>query len=238
MEIMSRDLFLGTRISDSAYLLQEEEHHHCMRVTRHKLGDLILISDFKGQIHQGRITESSKDASTITIDMLYREEKARTRISIAISPTQQMDRFEWFVEKSVECGVHEIIPLHCHRTENTRIKKDRIDRIILSAAKQTQRAYIPIIHPLIEAKKYIKECHLDQKYICHCMDILDKNLAQIYTPNKDVVVMIGPSGDFTADEIDIACDSGFMPVSLGEFRLRTETAGIVATNICTQKIMN
>lgn len=235
--LMSKELFLGSKLSDEAFLLENAEHHHCIRVTRHKLGDDILISDFNGSIFRGRIQEIFKEQTSVQIIAETKLEKLDPKIRIAISPTQQMDRFEWFVEKAVECGVHEIIPLKCDRTENTRVKTERIAKIMLAAAKQTHRAFIPICQEIIPFKKFIDQCNVAQKFICHCLDGHTGNLGELYNPNEDVVVLIGPAGDFSLEEIKSATTNGFINADLGNFRLRTETAGIISCSILSQKKM-
>lgn len=224
------DLFVGTKLSESKFILKENEYHHCIRVTRHKAGDLVLVTDFNGLIYEGALTEINQSEAYVSIKSIYKkEENGEHRITIAISPTQQMDRFEWFVEKSVECGAHRIVPIHCKRTENTKIKLDRLDKIITSSAKQTLRPLRPEINELVDFKIFVKGCaSSSQRFIAHCESDSKIFLGNTYNPKVEAVVLIGPAGDFTLEEIQLAKETGFIPVSLGDYRLRTETAGLSA----------
>lgn len=232
---MPKDLFQGVKINDTKFVLNGPDHHHCSRVTRHKIADQILVSDFDGSIYIANIQEISADSTFLNVESIYSTEAKSPKISIAISPTQQMDRFEWFVEKAVECGVSEIIPIQCERTENTRIKKERLEKIILASAKQSLRANLTICHDLMPFQKLINQSDISQRFICHCENNYVGNLGVTYNPNEDVLVLIGPAGDFTKNEINLSKEKSFLSVDLGNFRLRTETAGIVASTILAQK---
>lgn len=227
------DLFVGTKLSESQFVLKENEYHHCIRVTRHKSGDVVLVTDFSGLIFEGVLTEINQTDAFISIKSIYKkEESGEHRITIAISPTQQMDRFEWFVEKSVECGVHRIVPIHCKRTENTKIKLDRLNKIITSSAKQTLRPLRPELNELVDFKVFVEgSVSSSQRFIAHCEPDSKIFLGNTYNAHVDAVVLIGPAGDFTLDEILLAKETGFIPVSLGDYRLRTETAGLSALQI-------
>ncbi|HEX5625096.1 MAG TPA: RsmE family RNA methyltransferase [Saprospiraceae bacterium] len=227
------DLFTGTRINDSQFILAGDEFHHCMRVTRHRTGDSILVTDFDGRIYQSVIQKPDADQLYLLIEKLFREEHSNApKISIAISPTQQMDRFEWFVEKAVENGIHEIIPLWCKRTENTRLKTERLQKIITASAKQTLRPLKPELRDLCRLQDlFTLKAGVSQRFIGHCEDGLEGFLGSKYNPGEDVLVLIGPAGDFTLEEIEFALTHHCIPVSLGAYRLRTETAGLSALQI-------
>ncbi|MDQ3142672.1 MAG: 16S rRNA (uracil(1498)-N(3))-methyltransferase [Bacteroidota bacterium] len=225
-------LFFGQRISENLFQLQDDEYHHCFKVTRHRLGDAILVTDFQGVIWNGFIESDSTKTCDIKLASVYKTEHiGDANIVLAISPTQQMERFEWFVEKSVEAGVHEIIPLHCARTENTRIKAVRLEKISLSAAKQTLRPLLPKIHPMVSFNTLVTAADFNQKFICHCEDGTEGFIGKKYNARESVLILIGPAGDFTGEEIQLAKQSGFLAVDLGPQRLRTETAGLAALMI-------
>lgn len=227
------ELFVGTKLSESQFILKENEYHHCIRVTRHKSGDLILITDFNGLIYEGMLTEINQLEAIVSIKSIYKkEERDEQQITIAISPTQQMDRFEWFVEKAVECGVHQIVPINCKRTENTKIKLDRLNKIISSSAKQTLRPLRPELTELVDFKEFVERSDpSSQRYIAHCEPDSKTFLGNAYNAHIDAIVLIGPAGDFTLEEIQLSKKTGFIPVSLGDYRLRTETAGLCAIQI-------
>ncbi len=227
------DLFYGNPINEQQYALVDEEFHHCVRVTRHKVGDSILVTDFTGSILKAQIHQVQSDAALLNITGLYKKESSEgPKLQIAISPTHSAERFEWFVEKAVEAGVHKIIPMFCERTETRRIRKDRLERIVLAAAKQTLR---PLKPELTDAFTFEQVMHYGtasiQKFIAHCHDNDKQYLGSSFKPAQDALILIGPAGDFSEKEIARALQNQYLPVSLGEYRLRTETAGIIALQI-------
>lgn len=227
------DLFVGTRNNEYKFDITDKEFHHCVRVTRHKTGDEILVTDFNGVIYHGRIQAIHPEELNVEILGIYKEEAQDVpKISIAISLTQPMDRFEWFVEKAVENGIHEIIPILCKRTEMDKLKMERLQKIIEASAKQTLRPLKPELHELQKLNEVIvNRKSIAQKFIGHCEDGLEGFLGKKYNPSKDVLVLIGPAGDFTKEEIELAKANDFIPISLGDYRLRTETAGLTALQI-------
>jgi len=231
--LINMDLFIGTKISESQFVLKDEEHHHCIRVTRHKSGDMILVSDFEGIIYEGELSEINQTNAFVSLKKIYKQEDTSlSQIIIAISPTQQMDRFEWFVEKAVESGVHKIVPIICKRTENSKIKSERLSRIVSSSAKQTLRPLKPEITEIIGFKEYVEQNELpSQRFIAHCESDSKLFLGTAYNAKDPAVVLIGPAGDFTLEEIRLAKIHDYKPVSLGDYRLRTETAGLSAIQI-------
>ncbi len=226
------ELFIGSKYSEQQFLLQEQELHHCIRVTRHKVGDNILVTDFNGTIYNGVLFEFNSNHAIVQIQSIYKTETKGPQLSIAISPTHQMDRFEWFVEKAVECGVHTIVPLLCKRTENSKVKLERTQRIITNAAKQTLRPLLPEILEIQTFSEFISDVSGNiQKFIAHCENEPKSFLGKLYHPKDDALILIGPAGDFTQAEIELAKQNDFIAVTLGDYRLRTETAGICALQI-------
>ncbi len=231
-------LFKGLRNGQRNILLSPEESHHCLKVTRHKLGDIVLVSDFEGIIWSGRIVGTVKDQCDIEIIEISKEIKVKGgKVSIAVSLTNHLDRFEWFLEKAVETGADQIYPMVCARTENHKEKRERWEKIILSAAKQTLRPSLPILEPLINFEALLKTNSMAQRFICHCEDGADQFIGSVYNSNQDVIVLVGPEGDFSSSEISNSLLAGFKEVNLGDFRLRTETAAI-ASCIILQTIKN
>jgi len=232
------NLFFGHRVNDFELTLSGPEAHHCSKVTRNKIGDQVLITEFKGIIWYGEIVRILKDELIIQCKNIYKQhQKSNGEIHIAISLTQHMDRFEWFVEKVVESGVDQITPILCERTEHSRIKLDRIQKIILESAKQTLRPTLPVLNSLISYKEFIATNVPDQRFICHCESGNEGFIGEKYKSNENATVLIGPAGDFTTNEIKLAMSFDYIPVHLGSFRLRTETAGI-ATCIILQTLKN
>jgi len=148
---------------------------------------------------------------------------------LAVAPTKMNDRYEWFLEKATEIGIDSITPIICDHSERKVIKTERFDKILQSAMKQSLSYYLPTLHPLISFKEFIKQDFSDQLFIAHCEDTERKSLKQALQPKQDVIILIGPEGDFSTKEIELAIAKSFSPVTLGNTRLRTETAAIVAT---------
>jgi 16S rRNA (uracil1498-N3)-methyltransferase len=231
-----KDLFFASIENDRAVLL-EKEFHHAIRVTRHQVGDEIWITDFKGKIWSATISKENAKSAELSIGSIVKEEYPKAIVAIAISPTQTSERTEWFVEKAVECGVHRIYFIQCKRTEVKRVNFDKMSKVVWAAAKQTQRAWLPEIYDLQNFEQFIESSNIEQKFICHCESENLPYLGKQYIINKDAVACIGPAGDFTSEEIQLALRHGFCSAGLGDYRLRTETAGIAALQIF-QTILN
>jgi 16S rRNA (uracil1498-N3)-methyltransferase len=171
------------------------------------------------------------------VEIVEKEENYEKRpyyLHIAIAPTKSNDRFEWFLEKATEIGIDKITPIICDHSERRKIRSDRLEKVILSAVKQSKKAWLPELSPLIGFKEFIKQAGMEeQKYIAHCREGERPELIKILNHNSSLLILIGPEGDFSEEEIMIANTQGFSSVSLGKSRLRTETAGIVASQICS-----
>jgi 16S rRNA (uracil1498-N3)-methyltransferase len=193
-------------------------------------GDSVNLIDGKGAFCEGVISDPDPKGCRIKItDRKTDFEKRNYRLHIAISPLKNPDRFEWFIEKSVEIGIDEITPLVCRNTEKPGIKKGRINNIIVSAMKQSIKAYRPVLNDPEDFSEFISKEFSAAKMIAHCSQAIKRNgIKDVYLKGSDAVIMIGPEGDFSDDEIAGAIDKGFMPVHLGRSRLRTETAGVAA----------
>lgn len=226
-------LFYTTHIEKNTAYLPEEEARHCVQVLRKKIGDSLYFVDGKGGYYEGQITETGKKRCIIEIEKhLPHFQQRHHRLHIAIAPTKNINRLEWFLEKSTEIGIDTITPILCQRSERKKVRLDRLEKILVSAMKQSVKAYLPQLQPLVRFKEWIKSLNLPsptQKFIAHCDAAFEKlPLKDNYEVGKDVCILIGPEGDFSPEEIQLVMQHGFSGVSLGQSRLRTETAGIVA----------
>lgn len=212
--------------------LPEDESSHCIRVLRKKVNDEILITDGKGHFFDAVIESPHPKHCTVRISKVIDENKLwSNNLHIAFAPTKNLDRVEWFSEKATEIGIDRMTPLLCRYSERKEIKLPRIERILVSAMKQSQKAYLPELEPMIPFCDFVKRPFEGQKFIAHCYPSEKQLLKKIYKPNTDVLILIGPEGDFSELEVDEAIKNGFEPISLGNSRLRTETAALVACNI-------
>lgn len=209
-----------------------QESKHMFKVLRKKLGDHIKVSNGKGLIAQASIVEISQKQCLVKIINLESQAALPYYIHLAIAPTKSNDRLEWFLEKATEIGINEITPIITHHSERKRLKIDRCERVIQAAAKQSLKYYKPKINSLTSFSDCIKSNQTDQKFIAHCEDSNEKKdfIPQI-EKHKSYLVLIGPEGDFSSEEIISAKSYGFSEISLSNQRLRTETAGIVATHL-------
>ena len=207
--------------------LTSEESWHCAKVLRKKTGDKIQLIDGIGNFYEGvlEIVSDKKCTANLTSGPIL-QEKRNYYFHLAIAPTKQIDRIEWMIEKAVEIGIDEISFISCKNSERTVIKIDRIIKIVESAVKQSLQAYLPKINDLTSFKEIINSKEADQKLIAHCYNEEKNDLKQMEFKNKSTLVLIGPEGDFSIDEVDIALKNNFKAVSFGSNRLRTETAGL------------
>ncbi len=221
-------LFYCPTISTAA-ILSEEESQHAVKVLRLQAGDEISVVDGVGGFHKAIITNPHPKHCGFEITETNAEfGKRNYRLHIAIAPTKNIERLEWFIEKATEIGIDEITPLICRFSERKIVKEERLEKIIVSAAKQSVKAYFPKLNPLCTFDELIKSHQATQKFIAHCYEE-DKKLLQTEISNSsDALILIGPEGDFSKEEVEKAISNGFVPVSLGNSRLRTETAGVVA----------
>lgn len=218
--------FFGS-IQDKGAILSEEESLHCIKVLRHKVGDTIRIIDGKGTVAVGNILVAHAKQCAISVSELKKIESQRSyRIHIALAPTKNMDRIEWFTEKAVEVGIDEISFIKTKNSERTVVKIERICKVAESALKQSQQAYLPIINEVADFKEFIQKHKTGTKLIAHCDKVQKKTIKDLFEKNGKYTVLIGPEGDFTSEEIKLALDSEYIPVSLGDSRLRTETAAL------------
>jgi len=210
-------------------VLPEEESQHAVKVLRLQIGDAIEVVDGAGGFYRAKISNPHPKHCGFEITETQLEMGKRNfKVHIAIAPTKNIERLEWFIEKATEIGIDEISPIVCRHSERKIVKQDRLEKIVVSAAKQSLKAYFPTMNALCTFDELLKNCTATQKFIAHCYEE-DKRLLQTeITVGSDVLILIGPEGDFSKEEVQKAITAGFVPVSLGTSRLRTETAGVVA----------
>lgn len=224
-------LFYAPHIATTPFL-PEEESLHCIKVLRHKEGDTINIIDGKGTLYNALITSPHIKRTQVQIVNSTPDFGTHPyHLHLAVAPTKNIDRFEWFVEKATEIGFDSLTPLECAFSERRIIKPERIEKIIISAAKQSLKAQIPILNPLTPFSDFAKNIPQTNKFIAHCYSGQKPHLMRVCPQNTDIVIAIGPEGDFSIDEVNLATSQGFQPITLGSSRLRTETAAVVACHI-------
>lgn len=218
-----------------ANMLPEEEAAHALRVLRLNVGDALMLTDGVGKFYEAEITETRKGQAFFRILSTLPQERAWTgRIHVAFAPTKNADRTEWAVEKMTEIGVDEISLLSCDFSERRQMKRERLERIITSAMKQSRKAWRPILNEMQDFETFMQNLPLigkQQRFICHCQKGDLPTLRGQLKEKRDSITLVGPEGDFSLTEIAKAESCGFTSVSLGRSRLRTETAAIVATHL-------
>jgi 16S rRNA (uracil1498-N3)-methyltransferase len=223
-------VFYTPDITSADYILNEEESRHCMKVLRLSIGDVVHLIDGKGGLYEAEIVLESK--RNVTLHVLHTTTEYQKRnhsLHIAVAPTKNIDRLEWFLEKATEIGIDQITPVICERSERKIVKEDRLNKVITSAVKQSLQAYHPELHEAVSFKEFITKQTADYKMIAHCVDGEPRNfISQITEPGKSYLILIGPEGDFTPNEIELALQNDFKPLTLGNTRLRTETAALAA----------
>ena len=216
-------------------LLDEENSKHVVQVLRMKSGDRLNLTDGKGNLLTAAIVGDHKKHCEVRIEEARHKEQGSRKISIAISLLKNSNRFEWFLEKATEIGINEIIPLICKRTERQKFREDRMNNILVSAMLQSQQCWLPVLHKPIDYELIFRQeeiMHASQKFIAHCIEDKKRNLADLVNETlASQIILIGPEGDFTDEEVQLAIHNHFDAVSLGETRLRAETAGVVAATI-------
>ena len=224
-------LFYSTDITSTSVTLNEEESWHCIKVLRLKSGDEALIIDGCGGFYKAEITDPHPKKCILKINDTKKEfNKRKSRLHLAIAPTKNSDRFDWFIEKATELGIDEITPFTAQHSERISIKEDRIKRVMITAAKQSVKAFLPKVNPMTPFTDLLKTEFKGDKFIAHCHQGFDKkHILECCQKEKNTLILIGPEGDFTNEEITQALECGFVSVSLSQSRLRTETAALMAT---------
>lgn len=208
-------------------MLSEEESKHCIRVLRLKLGDPINLIDGKGGWFTAEISDAHPKRTLVKVNSYTAQVNQRNHyLHIAMAPTKNIERFEWFLEKATEIGIDEITPILCAHSERRDLKIERLNKRITAAMKQSLKAYHPKLNTLIPFSQFLESDRSMQRFIAHCHDGTKAFLKNALKAHTSCTIMIGPEGDFTDDEIESAIKTGYTAISLGEARLRTETAAL------------
>lgn len=240
------ELFFSQDIENGIVRLNQDESSHCIRVLRHKCSDEISVIDGLGTLHKCRIISDSHKAVEATIIESLKDWGSHPyRLHMAVCPTKNNDRFEWFAEKACEIGMDELSPIIGDHSERRILKTSRVEKILVSAAKQSLKASVPTVNEPVSVKDFIKTHSADSdslKLIAYCFEdenIPRRSIKQVLDEFKgrDIIVMIGPEGDFSKEEAELALDLGFIPIHLGASRLRTETAALTAAAAAYFKYM-
>ena len=223
-------LFYNTEIDESteSFSFDKEESLHIIKVLRKKDSDILHVTNGLGLLFETQITLASDNKCIVQVLSIKKTDEPKFRLHLAVAPTKMNDRFEWFLEKATEIGIQEITPIICDRSERKVINLERFEKIILSAMKQSNETYLPKLNEAISFKEFIKQKNEGLQLIAHCEETDKKSLKDILKPNESVTMLIGPEGDFSEKEIALALENNYQPVTLGNTRLRTETAAIVA----------
>ena len=224
--------------SNNIVVLNEENSKHIVQVLRMQNGKQMKLTDGVGNIYVVEITDANKKKCTVKIISTEFIEASNNKVCIAVSPVKNNSRLEWFLEKATEIGVTEIVPLMCDRTEKQFLKQERLKGILISAMLQSQQAWLPILTEPQKFDSFVKEKNDENKFIAHCEENKKtslKNLLSTIQPFNNSTILIGPEGDFTKDEIALALENNYTAVALGNTRLRTETAALVAATLLCVK---
>lgn len=223
-------LFYNPSINETAtsFVFDKEESKHIIKVLRKKEGDILFVTNGLGFLFKTEITIASDTKCTVKINSFEQQEKPKFHLHLAVAPTKMNERYEWFLEKATEIGIQEITPIICEHSERKVIKTDRFQKILESAMKQSLHCYLPKLNEPTTFKDFLKKEYKGQKFIAHCEETDKKSLKNEIKSNEDITILIGPEGDFSVKEIQWALEQNYIPVSLGQTRLRTETAAVVA----------
>ena len=227
-------LFYAPEISLPRYTLPEEESKHCVRVLRMTVGDELHLTDGKGNMYRCKVVSDNVKRCEVEVVETWPEyERMSYGLSMCVAPTKNIDRFEWFLEKATEIGISEVYPLECDHSERRQIKLEREEKVITAAVKQSLKAYHPVLHDLTSVRDIIAMDFEGEKYIAHCDSSFGERpyLGNLVKKGANTLILIGPEGDFSKEEINFALKNGFKAISLGRERLRTETAAVVATTV-------
>ncbi|MFK7798162.1 MAG: 16S rRNA (uracil(1498)-N(3))-methyltransferase [Aureispira sp.] len=222
-------LFNTNNIQKNYAYFGEEETKHCTKTLRKGIGAILTLTDGKGNLYEAELVAFDKKSTTLhIIKQLPSPDQRPFKLHIGIAPTKNNSRLEWFLEKATELGIDEVSFLRCQRSERKNIRLDRLEKIVLSAAKQSIKTIFPTLHPLRSFKEVIADAEADFKGIAHCNTVPLPPLKEKVTAVPSIFLLIGPEGDFSPQEVAWAQEQGFEEISLGQSRLRTETAGLVA----------
>ena len=235
------NLFYQPNINEASkeVSFNKEESRHISKVLRKEQGDIINLTNGEGFFFEAKLTNTNPKKCSALIVNAEKQEPLPYHLHLAVAPTKLNDRYEWFLEKATEIGISEITPLICDRSERKVINHERYNKIIQSAMKQSLKAYMPILHEAISFKKFLAKEHTEEiKCLAHCENTFKKSLKSSIGDNKSILIMIGPEGDFSVNEIEKALSLEITPIGLGPSRLRTETAAISACHSVYFTVIN
>ena len=223
-------LFYNPTITETTevFSFDKDESRHIIKKKKKKDTDILHVTNGLGFLFTTEITLASDSKCTVKILSFEKAAPSKFRLHLAVAPTKMNDRYEWFLEKATEIGIHEITPIICDHSERKIINTERFDKILLTAMKQSNELFLPKLNNAITFKEFIKLKNEGLKLIAHCEETDKKSLKSVLKPNQNIIMLIGPEGDFSEKEITLALENDFTAVSLGNTRLRTETAAIVA----------
>lgn len=223
-------LFYNINIDETTenFSFDKEESKHIIKVLRKKDTDILYVTNGLGLLFKTEITLASDSKCTVKIISFEKSAPSKYHLHLAVAPTKMNDRYEWFLEKATEIGIHEITPIICDRSERKVINTERFDKIILTAMKQCNQLYLPKLNSAMTLREFVKLKNEGLQLVAHCEEMDKKTLKSVLVPNENITILIGPEGDFSEKEIEAAIENNYIPVSLGNTRLRTETAAIVA----------
>lgn len=214
--------------SVSQFSLDPEESRHIVKVLRRQAGDRLTVTNGRGYLYTAEILEANPKRCTARVLDAQKTPPPHFELHLAVAPPKRVERFQWFLEKATEIGVSRITPLICERSERQTLPMERLQRVVQEAMKQSLQTFLPVLEPPVRLGEYLEREHPVLRFIAHCEEEEKMDLKRRVAADKDAVVLIGPEGDFTPAEIRAAYERGFLPVSLGRNRLRTETAALVA----------
>lgn len=209
-------------------VFDKKESRHIIKVLRKVIGDKLHITNGKGVLYSAYIIDDNSNKCIAKVKSISHEEPLSYKLHIAVAPTKRNERMEWFLEKATEIGIAEITPIICEHSERKKVNLNRYERVLQSAMKQSLQTYLPKLNDAMTFSAFINQSRDRQRYIAHCEEDKKEQLFSALNPNETTTILIGPEGDFSPSEIESALTNGFLPVSLGDHRLRTETAALVA----------
>lgn len=223
-------LFYNPDIDETteSFSFDKEESKHIIKVLRKKDSDILHVTNGQGLLFETEITLASDNKCIVSVLSIKKSPEPKFRLHLAVAPTKMNDRFEWFLEKATEIGIQEITPIICDRSERKVINLERFEKIVLSAMKQSNEMFLPKLNDAVSFKEFIKQKNQGLQFIAHCEETDKKSLKESLQPNENLTLLIGPEGDFSEKEIALALENNYKPVTLGNTRLRTETAAVVA----------
>jgi len=223
-------LFYAPGLKNDTHVMTKDESRHCIKSLRLGRNDFVHLTDGRGNLFQARIVEDDPHRCVVEVEQTWPEYGKRPfTLHVALAPTKNIKRFEWFLEKVTELGIDEITPLRCFHSERKQVNRERMNRILISAMKQSLKTYLPQLHEMRSFADFVRNTCQDNRYMGYSEEDTP-HLKQRYRPGENALIVIGPEGDFSHEEVALARDHGFLTVSLGQSRLRTETAGVVAAH--------